>query len=92
MSQWDIFQARECGLSCEEFKTCMDIIELLPSGLRPYWTDGLSKGKLDVTIGILLLRLSGLISIELRVRDASAIGSPVFEALTSSLEIGRAHV
>lgn len=85
MSQWDAFQARECGLSSEEFKTCKDIIDLLPSRLRPYWTDGLSKGKLDVTIGLLILRLSGLTSIELRVRDASAIGSPVFEALTSPL-------
>ncbi len=72
-------------MSREELKSCKDMIESLPFRLRPYWTDGLSKGRLDVTVGLLVLRLQGLASIELRLRNASAIGSPVFEALTSSV-------
>lgn len=78
-------------MSCPEFNICQDIIGLLPIGLRSYWSDGLAKGKLDVTIGLILLQLTGLASVELRMRDSSAIGSPAFDALTSSLAVLSHH-
>ncbi|KAH6724352.1 hypothetical protein BKA61DRAFT_28091 [Leptodontidium sp. MPI-SDFR-AT-0119] len=82
---WDSYQARECGLSIAQFETCKRTIEFLPSELHSYWLDGLYKGKLDVIMGILLLSLTGLTSIEIRLRDASTIGSTVFDALISPM-------
>ncbi|KAG4439187.1 hypothetical protein IFR05_005340 [Cadophora sp. M221] len=82
---WDSYQARECGLSTAQFEICKRTIEALPSSLHSYWLDGLYKGKLDVIMGILLLRLTGLTSIEIRLRDASTIGSTVIDALVSPM-------
>lgn len=67
------------------FETCKQAIDILPSGLHSYWLDGIYRGKLDVIVGLLLLRLTGLTSIEVRLRDASTIGSTVFDALSSRL-------
>ncbi|KAK0128430.1 hypothetical protein ONS95_000403 [Cadophora gregata] len=78
---WDTYQARECGFSDEYFEACKKSIELLPSAQQSYWIDGLYKGRLDVIVGLLLLRLSGLTHIDIRLRDTSVIGSTVFEAL-----------
>ncbi|PVH79173.1 hypothetical protein DL98DRAFT_516232 [Cadophora sp. DSE1049] len=80
---WDAYQARECGFCDEHFEACKKSIELRPSTQHSYWIDGLYKGRLDVIVGLLLLRLTGLTHIDIRLRDTSAIGSMVFEALRS---------
>ncbi|KAH7419449.1 hypothetical protein BKA64DRAFT_17125 [Cadophora sp. MPI-SDFR-AT-0126] len=45
--------------------------------------DGLYKGRLDVVVGLLLLGMTGLTHVDIRLRDTSAIGSTVIEALRS---------
>ncbi|KAH7342582.1 hypothetical protein BKA65DRAFT_294413 [Rhexocercosporidium sp. MPI-PUGE-AT-0058] len=81
---WDSYQARECGFSNANLETCKKTIDLLPFELHSYWLDGLYRGKLDVILGLLLLQLTGLTSVDIRLRDASTIGNPVFDALSST--------
>jgi len=85
---WDAYQARECGFNDEHIEACKKSIELLlPSAQHNHWIDGFYKGRLDVIVGLLLLRLTGLNDIDIRLRDTSAIGSLVFEALRLASDI-----
>ncbi|KAL2075441.1 hypothetical protein VTL71DRAFT_384 [Oculimacula yallundae] len=82
---WDSYHARENGFDDAQFDTCKKTIDLLPPKHRSYWIDGLYKGKLEIIIGILLLRLTGLETIEVRLRDMPTSGSAVLYALRSPL-------
>ncbi|CZT13424.1 uncharacterized protein RCO7_00651 [Rhynchosporium graminicola] len=82
---WDSYHAREYGFSEAHFETCKKTIDQLPPAYHSYWIDGLYKGKLEVILGVLLLRLTGLENIEIRLRDVPATRSAVIYALSCPL-------
>lgn len=89
---WDIFEAREGAFTMEEFRVCEKTIARLSHDLTKNWLDALHKGRLDVILGLLLLRFSRssrLKTIDLRIRDESTVGNPIFEALTIPATVQR---
>ncbi|KAF8866950.1 hypothetical protein BDZ45DRAFT_179019 [Acephala macrosclerotiorum] len=89
---WDIFEAREGAFTVKEFGVCEKTIARLSYDSRNNWLDALYKGRLDVILGLLLLRFSRspqLTTIDLRIRDGSTVGNPIFEALTIPATVQR---
>ncbi|KUJ21721.1 uncharacterized protein LY89DRAFT_729226 [Mollisia scopiformis] len=84
---WNMFEAREGSFSGKEFDLCEKTISRMPDVSRRHWLSGLQKGRLDVFVGLLLLRLSRskkLKTIDIRIRECSTLESVVFDALDIS--------
>lgn len=89
---WDIFEAREGAFTLEELEICENTIARLPDESRNSWLAALYKGRLDVILGLLLLRFSRspqLKTIDLRIRDQSTVGNAIFEALSIHAKVQR---
>jgi hypothetical protein len=83
---WNITEAHENGLSSSEFRYCESVICKLPVSQRN-WLDGLYQGRLDITVGLLLLIVGWwgrLKTLDIRIREGSTVGSALFEVLILS--------
>jgi hypothetical protein len=91
---WDPVTARELGFNKKQF----EILELMikesgrlskssPTGYNEHFSgekiNALHQGRLDIIVALLLSRMSSLATIDIRLRDSSTVGNPMFDFLGS---------